>query len=151
MVPGFQSSEVEAAECNWLNRDWRKPSAEKYDLRVRLVAQKQDGSEIARAREYLASKKQDILGKGRLATPKALPPQDMSGVGEEAFIAAAHNTINLYGGSYKVTVVFRVSNLVAEVEYERGGVKGDPDGKIAENAGKTARWLAEALRQQVHG
>ncbi|GGS80041.1 hypothetical protein GCM10010156_43550 [Planobispora rosea] len=149
VVPGFQSSEVEIAECNWLNRDWRKPSAEKYDLRVRLVAQKQDGSEINRAKEYFASKKKDTLDKGQLATPKALPPQDMAGVGEEAFISAAYSTINLYGGSYKVTVVFRVSNLIAEVEYERGGVKGDPDGKLAENAGKTARWLAEAL--QTHG
>ncbi|MFB9896206.1 hypothetical protein [Planobispora takensis] len=147
VVPGYRSSEVEPAECNWLNsQDWRKANVEKYDLRVRLVAQKQDASGIARAREYLAGKKKDTVDKAALATPRPLPPQDMSGVGEEAFISAAYSPVNLYGGSYKVTVVFRVSNLVAQVDYEQGGVKGDPDGKIAENAGKVSRWIAEALR-----
>ncbi|GAA3444496.1 serine/threonine protein kinase [Planomonospora venezuelensis] len=149
VVPAFRSSEVEVAECNWLTSDWRKPNVEKYDLRVRLVAQKQDASGITRAKEYLAGKKKDTVDKGRLATPKPLPPQDMAGVGDEAFISASHSPFNLYGGSYKVTVVVRVSNLIAEVEYERGGVKGDPDGKIAGNAGKVARWVTEALKD--HG
>ncbi|MFB9675447.1 hypothetical protein [Streptosporangium vulgare] len=147
VVPGFKSSEVERSVCNWLNQhDWRKPNVEKYDLRVRLIAQKQDGSEVARAREYLAGKKKDIVDKGQFATPKPLPPKDLRGVGEEAFTSGAYNSINLYGGSYKATVVFRISNLIAEVEYERGGVKEDPDGKIAEGALKVARWLTESLK-----
>ncbi|MBG0828182.1 hypothetical protein HS041_10420 [Planomonospora sp. ID67723] len=145
LVPGFRSSEVELGECNWLNQDWRKPNVEKYDLRVRLVPQKQDASGIARAKEYLAGKKKDTVDKGQFATPKPLPPQDMAGVGEEAFISAAHVPITMYGGSYRVTVIVRVSNMIAEVEYERGGVKTDPDGEIAGNAGKAARWVAEAL------
>ncbi|MFF3442868.1 hypothetical protein [Streptosporangium sp. NPDC002721] len=147
VVPGFRSSEVERSACDWLNQhDWRKPNVEKYDLRVRLIAQKQDGSEVARAREYLAGKKKDLVDKGQFATPRPAPPKDLRGVGEEAFTAGAHNPINLYGGSYKATVVFRVSNLIAEVEYERGGVKEDPDGKISEGALKVARWLTESLK-----
>ncbi|MER5647443.1 hypothetical protein [Streptosporangium sp. NPDC002524] len=147
VVPGFKSSEVERSVCNWLNQhDWRKPNVEKYDLRVRLIAQKQDGSEVARAREYLAGKKKDLLDKSQFTTPKPLPPKDLRGVGEEAFTSSAYNSINLYGGSYKATVVFRISNLIAEVDYERGGVKEDPDGKISEGALKVARWLTESLK-----
>ncbi|MFI6451359.1 hypothetical protein ACIBF6_07360 [Streptosporangium amethystogenes] len=147
LVPGFNSSEVEHSACDWLNRyDWRKPNVEKYDLRVRLIAQKQNGSEVARAKEYLAGKKKDILDKGQFATPKPLPPKDLRGIGEEAFTSGGHNSINLYGGSYKTTVVFRISNLIAEVDYERGGVKEDPDGKITEGALQAARWLAESLK-----
>jgi hypothetical protein len=147
VVPGFRSSEVEPAECNWLNSaDWRKPGAEKFDLRVRLVAQKQDGSEVRRAQEYLASRKQDTRDQSERATPAPLPPQDLKGLGEEAFITGGYGPSKLYGGSYKVTVVFRVSNLVAEVEYERGSVKEDADGRVAENGAKVARWVAEALR-----
>ncbi|MGJ6963398.1 hypothetical protein ACSDR0_15945 [Streptosporangium sp. G11] len=147
VVPGFKSSEVERSVCNWLNQhDWRKPNVEKYDLRVRLIAQKQDGSEVARAREYLAGKKKDLVDKSQFTTPKPLPPKDLRGVGEEAFTSGAYNSINLYGGSYKATVVFRVSNLIAEVDYERGGVKEDPDGKISEGALKVARWLTESLK-----
>ncbi|MGS2643012.1 hypothetical protein [Streptosporangium sp. G12] len=147
VVPGFKSSEVERSVCNWLNQhDWRKPNVEKYDLRVRLIAQKQDGSEVARAREYLAGKKKDLVDKGQFTTPKPLPPKDLRGIGEEAFSHGTSNSINLYGGSYKTTVVFRISNLIAEVEYERGGVKEDPDGKISEGAVKVARWLTESLK-----
>ncbi|MEU4535500.1 hypothetical protein AB0G15_11595 [Streptosporangium sp. NPDC023825] len=147
VVPGFKSSEVERSVCNWLNQhDWRKPNVEKYDLRVRLIAQKQDGSEVARAREYLAGKKKDLVDKGQFTTPKPLPPKDLRGIGEEAFTSGAYNSINLYGGSYKATVVFRISNLIAEVDYERGGVKEDPDGKISEGALKVARWLTESLK-----
>ncbi|MER6176212.1 hypothetical protein [Streptosporangium sp. NPDC001681] len=147
LVPGFNSSEVEHSACDWLNRhDWRKPNVEKYDLRVRLIAQKQNGSEVARAKEYLAGKKKDILDKGQFATPKPLPPKDLRGIGEEAFTSSGYNPITLYGGSYKTTVVFRISNLIAEVEYERGGVKEDPDGKIAEGALQAARWLTESLK-----
>ncbi|MBG0813201.1 hypothetical protein [Planomonospora sp. ID82291] len=147
LVPGFRSSEVEPAECNWLNSaDWRKPGTEKFDLRVRLVAQKQDGSEVRRAQEYLAGRKQDTRDQSERATPAPLPPQDLKGLGEEAFITGGYGPSKLYGGSYKVTVVFRVSNLVAEVEYERGGVKEDADGRVAENGAKVARWIAEALR-----
>ncbi|WP_433373927.1 hypothetical protein [Streptosporangium sp. CA-115845] len=147
LVPGFNSSEVEHSACDWLNRyDWRKPNVEKYDLRIRLIAQKQNGSEVARAKEYLAGKKKDTLEKGQFATPKPLPPKDLRGLGEEAFTSGGHNSINLYGGSYKTTVVFRISNLIAEVDYERGGVKEDPDGKIAEGALQAARWLAESLK-----
>ncbi|GAT65304.1 protein kinase [Planomonospora sphaerica] len=147
VVPGFRSSEVEPAECNWLNSaDWRKPGSEKFDLRVRLVAQKQDGSEVRRAQEYLAGRKQDTRDRSERATPAPLPPQDLKGLGEEAFITGGYGPSKLYGGSYKVTVVFRVSNLVAEVEYERGSVKEDADGRVAENGAKVARWVAEALR-----
>ncbi|GAA4193297.1 hypothetical protein GCM10022252_36010 [Streptosporangium oxazolinicum] len=147
VVPGFKSSEVERSVCNWLNQhDWRKPNVEKYDLRVRLIAQRQDGSEVMRAREYLAGKKKDFVDKGQFTTPKPLPPKDLRGIGEEAFTSGAYNSINLYGGSYKVTVVFRISNLIAEVDYERGGVKEDPDGKIAEGALKVSRWLTESLK-----
>ncbi|WP_371780454.1 hypothetical protein [Streptosporangium subroseum] len=147
VVPGFKSSEVEAAECNWLNsHDWRKPNVEKFDLRVRLVAQKQDGSELARAKEYLAGKKKDFVDKAQFTTPKPAPPKDLKGIGEEAFSFGGYNSINLYGGSYKVTVVLRVSNLIAEVEYERGGIKTDSDGKITKNAEKVARWIAESLK-----
>ncbi|MEU4404739.1 hypothetical protein AB0F88_09445 [Streptosporangium sp. NPDC023963] len=147
VVPGFKSSEVERSVCNWLNQhDWRKPNVEKYDLRVRLIAQKQDGSEVARAREYLAGKKKDLVDKGQFTTPKPLPPKDLRGIGEEAFTSGAYTSINLYGGSYKATVVFRISNLIAEVDYERGGVKEDPDGKISEGALKVARWLTESLK-----
>ncbi|WP_449061059.1 hypothetical protein [Planomonospora algeriensis] len=147
VVPGFRSSEVEPAECNWLNSaDWRKPGSEKFDLRVRLVAQKQDGSEVRRAQEYLAGRKQDTRDQSERATPAPLPPQDLKGLGEEAFITGGYGPSKLYGGSYKVTVVFRVSNLVAEVEYERGSVKEDADGRVAENGAKVARWVAEALR-----
>ncbi|SNT38433.1 hypothetical protein SAMN05216276_103853 [Streptosporangium subroseum] len=150
VVPGFKSSEVEAAECNWLNsHDWRKPNVEKFDLRVRLVAQKQDGSELARAKEYLAGKKKDFVDKAQFTTPKPAPPKDLKGIGEEAFSFGGYNSINLYGGSYKVTVVLRVSNLIAEVEYERGGIKTDSDGKITKNAEKVARWIAESLK--THG
>ncbi|MER6828523.1 hypothetical protein ABT352_21270 [Streptosporangium sp. NPDC000563] len=147
VVPGYKSSEVEHSVCNWLNQhDWRKPNVEKYDLRVRLIAQKQDGSEVMRAREYLAGKKKDLVDKGQFVTPKPLPPKDLRGVGEEAFTSGTYNAINLYNGSYKATVVFRVSNLIAEVEYERGGVKEDPDGKIAEGALRVARWLNDSLK-----
>jgi hypothetical protein len=150
VVPGFKSSEVEVAECNWLNsHDWRKPNVEKFDLRVRLVAQKQDGSELARAKEYLAGKKKDFVDKAQFTTPKPAPPKDLKGIGEEAFSFGGYNSINLYGGSYKVTVVLRVSNLIAEVEYERGGIKTDSDGKITKNAEKVARWIAESLK--THG
>ncbi len=147
VVPGFRSSEVEPSACDWLNQlDWRKPSTEKFDLRVRLVAQKQDASGIRRAREYLAGKRKDFLNNGKFASPKPAPPQDLKGVGEEAFSTGTYSNINLYGGSYKVTVVFRVSNLIAEVEYERGGVKEDPDGEIAQGAVKVARWLTQSLK-----
>ncbi|GAA2866580.1 hypothetical protein GCM10010517_26100 [Streptosporangium fragile] len=147
LVPNFTSSEVERAACDWLNRhDWRNPNVEKYDLRVRLVAQKQDGSGITRAKEYLAGKKKDFADKGQFATPKPTPPKDLRGVGEEAFVSGSHNSINLYGGSYKVTVVFRISNLIAEVEYERAGVKDDPDGSITAGAVKAARWLTASLK-----
>ncbi|WP_329090756.1 hypothetical protein [Streptosporangium sp. NBC_01469] len=147
VVPGFKSSEVERSVCNWLNQhDWRKPNVEKYDLRVRLIAQRQDGSEVMRAREYLAGKKKDLVDKGQFTTPRPLPPKDLRGIGEEAFTSGAYNSINLYGGSYKVTVVFRISNLIAEVDYERGGVKEDPDGKISEGALKVSRWLTESLK-----
>jgi hypothetical protein len=143
VVPGFRSSEVEHSACDWLNQqDWRKPNVEKYDLRVRLIAQK----EVARAREYLAGRKKDMLDRGLLATPRPAPPKDLSGIGEEAFTASTSNSINLYGGSYKTTVIFRVSNLIAEVDYERGGVKEDPDGHIGQGALKVARWLTESLK-----
>ncbi|MEU4832038.1 hypothetical protein [Streptosporangium sp. NPDC023615] len=143
VVPGFRSSEVERSTCNWLNQqDWRKPNVEKYDLRVRLIAQK----EVARAKEYMAGKKKDILDKGQFTTPKPLPPKDLSGIGEEAFTSSSYTSINLYGGSYKATVVFRISNLIAEVDYERGGVKEDRDGEIGQGALKVARWLTESLK-----
>ncbi|WP_440098880.1 hypothetical protein [Streptosporangium sp. H16] len=147
VVPGFKSSEVERSACDWLNRhDWRKPNVEKYDLRVRLIAQKQDGAEVTRAREYLAGKKKEIADKGQFSTPKPAPPVDLRGIGEEAFSYGTSNSINLYGGSYKTTVIFRISNLIAEVQYERGSVKEDPDGKISEGALKVARWLSESLK-----
>ncbi|MFF5209489.1 hypothetical protein [Streptosporangium sp. NPDC000396] len=147
LVPGFTSSEVEPGACDWLNQhDWRKPSPEKYDLRIRLVAQKQDASGVQRAKEYLSGKKNDFVTNGKFATPKPQPPQDLKGIGEEAFTTGGYNSINLYGGSYKVTVVFRVSNLIAEVAYERGGVKEDRGGEIAQGAQKAARWLTESLK-----
>jgi serine/threonine protein kinase len=147
VVPEFRSSEVEVSECNWLNsQDWRKPSTDKFDLRVRLVAQKQDGSEVMRAKEYLSGKKNDLAEKVQFATPKPAPPKDLKGIGEEAFSSGSHSSINLHGGTYKVTLVFRVSNLIAEIEYERTGVKTDPDGKIEENAEKVAHWIVESLK-----
>ena len=147
VVPGFRSSEVELSECNWLNSsDLRKSNMEKFDLRVRLAIQKQDGSEVARAKEYLAGKKKEFVDKAKFTTPKPAPLKTLQGVGEGAFSAGGYNTINLYGGSYKVTVVVRVSNLVAQIEYEQGGVKTDRDGKIAENAEKVARWITESLK-----
>ncbi|MFC4058177.1 hypothetical protein ACFOWE_07710 [Planomonospora corallina] len=145
-VPAFNSSEVETAECNWLTSDWRSPSSEKFDLVVRLVAQEQDGSEVQRAKEYLAGKKKDAADKA--ATDGALPPQDLKGVGEEAFIAGGHQKIDVYGESYRVTIVLRVSNLVAEVQYKRGGVAQDTDGRVARNATQAARWVADALQAQ---
>ncbi|MDP9862587.1 MULTISPECIES: hypothetical protein [Streptosporangium] len=147
VVPGFRSSEVEPAACDWLNQhDWRKPGPEKFDLRVRLVAQKADASGVQRAKEYLAGKRTDSVERGKFATPKPAPPQTLKGIGEEAFSTAGYSSINLYGGSYKVTVVFRTGNLIAQVDYERGGVKDDRDGKIAEGAQKVARWLTQSLK-----
>ncbi|MEV4093326.1 hypothetical protein [Streptosporangium saharense] len=145
VVPGFRSSEVEAATCDWLNQqDWRKPSTEKFDLTVRLVAQKQDASGVTRAKQYLAGKKQDVATS--TSDPRPTPPKDLKGVGEEAFTTGSYSKFNLYGGAYKVTVVLRVSNLIAEVEYGRGGVKDDADGQIAAGAEKVARWLTTSLK-----
>ncbi|MFJ2032468.1 hypothetical protein [Streptosporangium sp. NPDC087985] len=147
VVPGFKSSEVETGECNWLNQhDWRKPSTEKFDLRVRVVAQKPDASGVERAKEYLAGKRTDAINNGKYATPKPVAPQNLKGIGEEAFTTGGYNSINLYGGSYKATVIFRVGNLIAQVDYERGGVKDDRDGRIAEGAQKVARWLTQSLK-----
>ncbi|SFI50090.1 Serine/threonine protein kinase [Streptosporangium canum] len=147
LVPGFRSSEVEPAACDWLNQhDWRKPSPEKFDLRVRLVAQPPDASGVERAKEYLSGKRTDLVGRGKFATPKPTPPQNLKGIGEEAFSTGGYSSINLYGGSYKATVLFRVGNLIAQVEYERGGVRNDRDGRIAAGAQKAARWLAQSLK-----
>ncbi|WP_406318324.1 hypothetical protein OHA77_13160 [Streptosporangium sp. NBC_01639] len=147
VVPGFRSSEVETGACDWLNQlDWRKPSTEKFDLRVRLVAQKPDASGVERAKEYLAGKRNDSVESGKYATPKPAPPQNLKGIGEEAFTTGGSSSINLYGGSYKSTVVFRVGNLIAQVDYERGGVKEDRDGKIAQGAQQVARWLTQSLK-----
>ncbi|GAA4232852.1 hypothetical protein FHR32_004400 [Streptosporangium album] len=147
VVPGFRSSEVETGACDWLNQlDWRKPSTEKFDLRVRLVAQKPDASGVQRAKEFLAGKKTDSVESGKFATPKPAPPQTLKGIGEEAYSTGGYSSINLYGGSYKSTVVFRVGNLTAQVDYERGGVKEDSDGKIAEGAQQVARWLTQSLK-----
>lgn len=147
LVPGFRSSEVEPSVCNWLNRhDWRLPNPEKFDLQVRVVAQKRNGSEIERAKEYLSGKKKDLATNGTFATPRPAPPRDLNGIGEDAFIMGAYNKFNIYNGAYKVTVVFRISNLIAEVEYLRGGVTEDSDGVITQNATKAARWVAQALK-----
>ncbi|MFI6797927.1 hypothetical protein [Streptosporangium canum] len=147
LVPGFRSSEVEPAACDWLNQhDWRKPSPEKFDLRVRLVAQNPDASGVERAKEYLSGKRTDLVGSGKFATPKPAPPQSLKGIGEEAFSTGGYSSINLYGGSYKATVLFRVGNLIAQVEYERGGVRNDRDGRIAAGAQKAARWLTQSLK-----
>ncbi|MFD8556217.1 hypothetical protein ACFV1N_02870 [Streptosporangium canum] len=147
LVPGFRSSEVEPAACDWLNQhDWRKPSPEKFDLRVRLVAQDPDASGVERAKEYLSGKRTDLVGSGKFATPKPAPPQSLKGIGEEAFSTGGYSSINLYGGSYKATVIFRVGNLIAQVEYERGGVRNDRDGRIAAGAQKAARWLTQSLK-----
>ncbi|MEV4242426.1 hypothetical protein AB0J63_03340 [Streptosporangium canum] len=147
LVPGFRSSEVEPAACDWLNQhDWRKPSPEKFDLRVRLVAQNPDASGVERAKEYLSGKRTDLVESGKFATPKPAPPQSLKGIGEEAFSTGGYSSINLYGGSYKATVLFRVGNLIAQVEYERGGVRNDRDGRIAAGAQKAARWLTQSLK-----
>ncbi|GHH68662.1 hypothetical protein GCM10017673_18110 [Streptosporangium violaceochromogenes] len=147
LVPGFRSSEVESSVCNWLNRhDWRMPNPEKFDLQVRLVAQKRNGSEIERAKEYLSGKKKDLATGGTFATPRPAPPRNLKGIGEDAFMMGAYNKFNIYNGAYKVTVVFRISNLIAEVEYLRGGVTEDSDGVITQNATKAARWVAQALK-----
>lgn len=147
VVPGFKSSEVEPSACEWLNQhDWRTPNSEKFDLRVRLIAQKRDGSEIKRAREYLSGKRKDFVDNAKHATPRPVPPQDLKGVGEDAFTTGVYSPINIYGGSYKVTVVLRVSNLIAEVQYERGSVKEDSDGRITQDALKVARWITESLK-----
>ncbi|MFF0573680.1 protein kinase family protein [Streptosporangium saharense] len=145
VVPGFRSSAVEATTCDWLNQqDWRKPSTEKFDLTVRLVAQKQDASGVTRAKQYLAGKRQDVATS--TSDPRPTPPKDLKGVGEEAFTTGSYSKFNLYGGAYKVTVVLRISNLIAEVEYGRGGVKDDADGQIAAGAEKVARWLTTSLK-----
>ncbi|MEV7005822.1 hypothetical protein [Streptosporangium sp. NPDC051022] len=147
VVPGFRSSEVEFAACDWLNQlDWRKPSTEKFDLSVRLVAQKQDASGITRAKQYISGKRNDFVNSGKYATPKPAPPQDLKGIGDEAFSTGKYSTFDVYGGSYRVTVVVRVSNLIAEIEYRRGGVKDDADGKIAQGAAQVARWLTASLK-----
>ncbi|MFI7046165.1 hypothetical protein [Streptosporangium sandarakinum] len=147
LVPGFRSSEVEPGVCDWLNQqDWRKPSTQKYDLQVRLVAMKQSDSGVQRAKEYLAGKKKDFVRDAEFATPKPAPPGDLKGIGEEAFTTGKYSKINLYGGSYKVSVVFRVSNLIGEVEYEQGGVEKDAEGRLAAGAQKAARWVVEALK-----
>ncbi|MEU9835676.1 hypothetical protein AB0D67_29425 [Streptosporangium sp. NPDC048047] len=147
LVPGFRSSEVEPGVCDWLNQqDWRKPSTQKYDLHVRLVAMKQSDSGVQRAKEYIAGKKKDFVTDAQFATPKPAPPGDLKGIGEEAFTTGKYSKINLYGGSYKVSVVFRVSNLIGEVEYEQGGVDEDAEGRLAAGAQKAARWIVESLK-----
>ncbi|WP_433252976.1 hypothetical protein ACQPYK_08770 [Streptosporangium sp. CA-135522] len=147
VVPGFKSSEVETGACDWLNQhDWRKPNTEKFDLRVRLVAQKPDASGVGRAKEYLSGKRTDFVNNGKFATPKPAAPQNLKGIGEEAFVTGVYSPLNIYGGSYKATVVFRVGNLIAQVDYERGGVKADGDGKIAAGAQQVARWLTQSLK-----
>ncbi|MFD0890647.1 hypothetical protein ACFQ08_39395, partial [Streptosporangium algeriense] len=147
VVPGFRSSEVEFTACDWLTSlELHKPSTEKFDLSVRLVAQKQDASGVARAKQYFSGKRQDILEKIKFLTPKPTAPKGLKNVGEEAFSTGVFSQFNLYGGAYRVTVVFRISNLVAELEYKRYGVKDDADGKIAADAEKVARWLDTSLK-----
>ncbi|MFI7533059.1 hypothetical protein [Streptosporangium sp. NPDC049376] len=147
VVPGFRSSEVEPSSCDWLaSLDLHKPGVEKFDLSVRLVAQKQDASGVARAKQYLSGKRQDILEKIKVLTPKPTTPKALQGVGEEAFSTGVFNQYNLYGGAYRVTVVLRISNLVAEIDYSRYGVKNDSDGQIAAGAEKVARWLSTSLK-----
>ncbi|GAA5044516.1 hypothetical protein HNP84_004648 [Thermocatellispora tengchongensis] len=146
LVPSLRSSEVSTGECNWLTQDYRLANAQKYDLRLRITAYKQDGTEITKAKEHLSGKKADFAAKLRYATPTPAPPRDLSGIGEESFSFLDYSSINIYGGSAKIIMVTRVSNLVFEIEYERGGAKDDADGRLLAGAQKAAREVVEALK-----
>jgi hypothetical protein len=151
LVPTLKITEVAAGECNWLASDWRAPSGAKYDLRLRITAYKRDGTEVTRAKEFFSGKKADMVSKVDIstATPKPSPPRDLTGLGDESLTFTDASTINLYGGSAKSTLVMRVSNLVAEIEYEHGGAKDDRDGRLAAGAEKAGRAVLEALKS--HG
>jgi hypothetical protein len=43
-------------------------------------------------------------------------------------------------------VVFRVSNVVGELEYMGGGAEDDKDGLLAKRSEKAARAIVEALK-----
>ncbi|WP_143020172.1 hypothetical protein [Sinosporangium album] len=145
LIANYRVSEVSKGECNWLNiSDWTKPSTAKYDLRVRLVTQKPDGFEVNKAREFFTGRRGDVARTA--STPPPNGPRDLRNLGEEAFMVGTYSKFNLYGGSYKVAVHFRTSNLNAEVQFEQGGVKEDKDGRIATGAEKVARLIADALK-----
>ncbi|MBB4914420.1 hypothetical protein [Streptosporangium saharense] len=65
------------------------------------------------------------------------PLRPVSGLGNEAVVG------EVTGGSYSVTVIVRVNNLLLTVQYQNSG--GPPDEEITRNALAAARWAVESL------
>ncbi|MCG5216184.1 protein kinase family protein [Streptosporangium soli] len=148
LVPTLKISEVAPGECNWLASDWRLPNGAKYDLRLRITFYKPDGNEVTKAREHFTGRRDDLAGKVKYSTPKPSPPQPVNGIGDESLTFTEISSINLYGGSTKSLLLIRVSNVIAEIEYEHGGAKGDKDGRLATGAEKAARAVVGALNDR---
>lgn len=146
LVPNARISEVSTGECNWLTADWRVTRTLRYDLRLRLTAYKIDGTELLMAKNHMKGRKEDLTQEASFVTPKATPPQDLTDIGEESFAFTKKSTINIFGGAVTRTIVFRVSNVVGELEYMGGGAEDDRDGLLAERSEKAARAIVEALK-----
>lgn len=145
LVPSARTSEVDTGECNWLTADWRTTQSIRYDMRLRLTVYKPDGTELIKARNHFKGQKDDLSDDTLPATPTPAPPRDLSGIGDEAFMATKRSSINIFGGSVTRIIVFRVSNLVGELRYEGGGAKDDADGLLARGAEKATRAVVKAL------
>ncbi|MFI0424603.1 hypothetical protein [Spongiactinospora sp. 9N601] len=145
LLPASRTSQVSELECEWRTADYRKPSNSKYDMVLRLVKYEQEATGIVKAKEYFAGKRDDLVRDGRLETPAPAPPAALSGLGDESFGYTKPMKISIFSESVKRIVLCRISNLVVEIEYERGGTTEDKDGRLAAGAEKAARAIVAEL------
>lgn len=132
-----------ATRCGRGTADSSQPENLRYliSYKIRIFPPRSDGTERQKAHSaFVTNLKTAERNAGTDAGGTArTPPAPVRGIGQEAYTGTLDTS-----SEHAVGIVFRMSNLLVTIEYQRGAGRNS-SGQTEKGAADAAKWIAEAL------
>ncbi|OUC90624.1 hypothetical protein [Streptosporangium minutum] len=135
-----------ATECGWGTADSSQPANLRYliSYKIKIFPPRSDGTERKKAHNAFVANLEAAERNAGTDADGAVrtPPAPIRGIGQEAYTGTLDTS-----SEHAVGIVFRMSNLLVTIEYQRGAGRNS-SGQTEKDAADAAKWIAEALARK---
>ncbi|WP_051864555.1 hypothetical protein [Streptosporangium roseum] len=132
-----------ATGCGRGTADSSQPANLRYliSYKIRIFPPRSDGTERKKAHSAFVANLEAAERNAGTDADGAVrtPPAPIRGIGQEAYTGTLDTS-----SEHAVGIVFRLSNLLVTIEYQRGAGRNS-SGQTEKGAADAAKWIAEAL------